>query len=135
MSLHETAMTRWYWDQRGGLLFEEFLVMPRSNGTGRRLLDGLIVLGEEKRLAPRGEKASIADRDVVIIQTKNRRLGMSLMGQTLFSARLLERFRPRSIESVAICANDDAELRLLLEGFSGCKVVICPQSICQLTRR
>ena len=136
MSRRETDMTLWYWDQRGGTLVEEFLVVPMSPNTGRRLIDGLIVLGEEKRrLPPGGRTINIAGRDVVAIQTKNSRLGMNLMGQTIFTAKLLEAHRPKSIESVALCAKDDVRLRPMLEAYPGCKVVICPSEICQLPAR
>jgi hypothetical protein len=136
MSRRETDMTLWYWEQRGGTLAEEFLVVPRAPGIGRRLIDGLIVLGGEKRRLPLGGRTTdIAGRDVVAIQTKNSRLGMYLMGQTLFTAKLLEAFKPRSIESVALCAVDDIKLRPMLEAYAGCKVVVCPPEICQLTAR
>jgi len=135
MSIRETQMTLWYWEQRGGTLIEEFLVVPRSTGAARRLIDGLIILGEEQRRLSRVKRAiSIAGKDVVAVQTKNARLGMSLMGQTLFTAKLLESFKPRSIESIALCSVDDALLRPLLESHPGCKVVVCPQEVCKQTR-
>ena len=129
-------MTRWYWEQRGGTLVEEFLVVPKAPGVGRRLIDGLIVLGEEKRCLPLGGRTiDIKGKDIVAVQTKNMRLGMYLMGQTLFTAKLLESFGPRSVESVALCAVDDEVMRPLLEAYAGCKVVVCPAEICQLTMR
>jgi hypothetical protein len=52
---------------------------------------------------------------------------MSLMGQALFSAELLRgRFKPASVEAVALCAKDDAVLRPLLEAHEGCRVVVLP---------
>lgn len=132
MSRRETDMTVWYWEQRGGTLVEEFFLVGRAPGVGRRLIDGLIVLGDEKRRLSLGNRfIDIAGKDVVAIQTKNSRLGMYLMGQTLFTAKLLERFMPRSIESVALCASDDILLRPLLEADTRCKVVVCPSEICQ----
>src|SRR5688500_18755945 len=134
MSRRETDMTLWYWEQRGGTLVEEFLAVPRRPGVGRRLIDGLIVLGEEKRRLPLGGRTiDIAGKDVVAIQTKNTRLGMYLIGQTLFTAKLLEVFKHRRIESVALCAVDDEVLRPMLEAFPGCKVVVCPSEVCQLS--
>jgi len=50
MSRHETWRTRKYWESNGGLLIEEFLAVRRADGQGKRCLDGLIVLGEEKRI-------------------------------------------------------------------------------------
>jgi hypothetical protein len=130
MSKRETPMTRWYWEQRGGTLIEEFpAVLPKGNPLlGRRLLDGLIVLGGERRIAAAHE-VEIKDRDVVIVQTKAMRLGMYLMGQTLFSMALVKPFGPRSIESVALCAKDDEVLRPLLEAHAGCRVVVCPPGV------
>lgn len=71
MSRRETDMTLWYWELRGGTLVEEFLAVPRRPGVGRRLIDGLIVLGEAKRRLPLGGRAvDIAGKDVVAIQTR-----------------------------------------------------------------
>jgi hypothetical protein len=123
-------MTRWYWEQRGGTLIEEFpAVLPKGNPLlGRRLLDGLIVLDGERRIAAAHE-VEIKGRDVVIVQAKAMRLGMYLMGQTLFSMELVKPFGPRSIESVALCAKDDERLRPLLEAHAGCRAVVCPPGV------
>ena len=89
---------------------------------GQRLIDAVIVLGENKRRLPRGLEFDLAGRDVIAVQSKYRRLGMALAGQTEFSKELLKRFKPRSIRSVAVCAADDAVLRPLLERHKGCEV-------------
>jgi hypothetical protein len=116
-------MTRWYWSQVGGLLIEEFMVVTRGDRQARRLVDGLIVLGEEQRIA--SEKSlDIAGRDVIVIQAKNRRLGMPLMGQCLFSRDLVRELGPSSVRSIALCTRDDVVLRPLLEAHEGCEVVI-----------
>jgi hypothetical protein len=134
MSLRETRMTVWYWEQVGGALIEEFMATPKQEGQGRRLLDGLIVLGEPKQRLPVGSRFNIEGRDVIVIQTKNSRLGMYLMGQTLFSAQLIKRFfNPRSVQSVALCAKNDLVLQPMLEIYEGCKVVVCPPEIIGLT--
>jgi hypothetical protein len=91
-------------------------------------LDGLIVLGGERCIAAAHE-VDIRDRDVVIVQAKAMRLGMYLMGQTLFSRELVRPFGPRSIESVALCAKDDEVMRPLLEANAGCRVVVCPPEV------
>ncbi len=129
-------MTVWYWEQIGGALIEEFMATPKQEGQGRRLLDGLIVLGEPKERLPVGSKFNIEGRDVIVIQTKNSRLGMYLMGQSLFSAKLIKRlFSPRSVQSVALCAKSDLVLQPILEAYEGCKVVVCPPEISGLTLR
>lgn len=130
MSKRETPMTRWLWGQIGGTLVEEFpVVLPKGNPQlGRRLLDGLIVRGGERRIAPAHE-VTLEGQDVVIVQAKAMRLGMYLMGQTLFSIELVKPFKPRSIESVALCSKDDALLRPMLEAHPGCRVVVCPPEV------
>jgi len=136
MSTLETDMTLWYWGQRGGTLIEEFMVVKRGPQQARRLVDGLILLEGERRRLARGERCvDIRGRDVVAVQTKNSRLGMYLMGQTLFTLKLLESMGPRSIESIALCTLDDTRLRPLLEAHEGCKVVVCPSEVCQPTNR
>src|SRR6266516_472889 len=51
MSKLETPMTRWYWQQVGGTLIEEFCVVRRSRTCGVRLLDGVIIKVYEQRIA------------------------------------------------------------------------------------
>lgn len=123
MSKHETPLTRWYWSRIGGLLIEEFPVVRASSNQGKRHLDGLIVLGE-----PTSKTASrdfdLKGRDVVVIQAKAKRLGMYLMGQCLFSRDLVLGLGAKSVRSVAICTQDDAALRPLIEAHEGCEVVV-----------
>src|SRR6188474_3238409 len=98
MSKLETPMTRWYWQQIGGTLVEEFCAVRRSQTCSVRLLDGVIIKGGERRIAKQSE-VIIEGQDVVVVQAKAKRLGMYLMGQALFSAQLIKRFRPRSVEA------------------------------------
>ena len=116
-------MTRWYWQQVGGLLIEEFTLVKASPTNGRRNLDGLIVLGEPTAIAE-SRVFDIAGRDVIAIQAKAKRLGMMVMGQCLFSRELLLAMGPRSVRSVALCRADDSVLRSLLEAHEGCEVAI-----------
>lgn len=118
-------MTRWYWNQVGGLLIEEFMVVKAGAQQGRRLVDGLIVLGEEKSIS-RKRTFDITGRDIIAVQSKTRRLGMALMGQCLFSRDLVRQLSPSSVRSVAVCTQDDLILRPLLEAHEGCEVVVYP---------
>ena len=134
MSLKETKITRWYWKQIGGTLIEEYCVVQGRSGQGGRWVDGLIILGtEKKRLRPRSSY-DITGKDVVVVQSKYRRLNMPLMGQTLFARELVRRLKPRNVESVAVCISDDSILRPLLEGHPHCTVKIYP-GISRLTPR
>jgi hypothetical protein len=113
------------WEQTGGLLIEEFELVKSSKNQGARRLDGLIVLGEDKSRVGNGQ-FDVRGRDVVAIQAKAQRLGMSLMGQCLFSRGLLLALGVRSVRSVALCVKDDMVLRPLLESHQGCEVVVAP---------
>jgi hypothetical protein len=125
-------MTLWFWQKCGGALYEEFRAVDSNQPHHAvRYLDGLIVLGEPTTRMERGLRPDIRDKDVVIVQTKNERLGMYLMGQTLFSRELVQRFGPRSIRSVAVVKKTDDVLQPLLE-VHGCEVEVCPPEICAL---
>ena len=77
----------------------------------------------------RQSDVSIEGKDIVVVQTKADRLGMYLMGQAFFSAQLMKPFLPRSVESVALVAQDDSVLRPLLEQYQGMRVVVCPKEV------
>lgn len=119
-------MSLWLAHEVGGLLIEEFVAVRRTARLGQRLIDAVIVLGEMKRRLKRGAEFDLAGRDVIAVQSKHRRPGMTVAGQTLFSKELLKRFKPRSIRSVAVCTADDAVLRPLLERHKGCEVRVYP---------
>ena len=131
MSKRETPITQWYWREHlRGLLVEEYCLVNRGPACGVRLADALVLPGRETRIAARGERIHIAAGErAVLVQTKDSRLGMYLMGQTLFSAQLLRRRYPEAqVESIALCTQDDEMLRPLLEAYDGCKVVVAPRS-------
>ncbi|MGH2575974.1 MAG: hypothetical protein ACRDFC_09780, partial [Ignavibacteria bacterium] len=83
MSRHETWRTRKYWEKVGGLLIEEFIAVNRGKDQGKRLIDGIIVLGEPNKIH-KTNYYDISGRDIICIQTKSGRLGMYLMGQAFF---------------------------------------------------
>lgn len=72
-------------------------------------------------------------RDVVVIQTKAKRLGLYLMGQCLFSRDLVLELGAKSVRSIALCTKDDAVLRPLLEAHEGCEVVVFDGDLSQIT--
>jgi hypothetical protein len=116
MSKHETPLTRKYWASVGGTLVEEFPVVRKSSSCAQRLLDGLIVFDGKKRIA-KADEISIQGKDVIVLQTKANRLGMYLMGQAFFSRELVNALNPKSIRTVAICAQDDSEMHALCDKF------------------
>jgi len=125
MSKRETPMTRWYWQQTGGLLIEEFPLVKAGPGGAARFADGLIVLDEPTGIGT-ARSFKIEGRDVIVVQTKAKRLGMYLMGQTLFSLELVRRMGPKTAHAVALCVEDDIVMRSLLEGHEGCSVAVYP---------
>lgn len=123
MSKHESPILYAYWQTIGGTLIEEFPVLQRGDHHEQRRIDGLILPhGDFRQVDP--HEVVISERDVVVVQVKARRLGMALMGQTLFSAMLMRRWTTGSIRAVALCTADDAELRPLMEQFPGLEVVV-----------
>jgi hypothetical protein len=122
MSKKETPLTRRYWQSVGGALIEEFPAVLRTESSAQRLLDGVIVLGENKALVKHSD-VDIKGKDIIVIQTKASRLGMNLMGQAIISAKLMEKFEPRSIRSIAICTAGDKVLEALLPEY-GIELVI-----------
>jgi hypothetical protein len=125
VSKRESPITRWYWEQVGGLLIEEFPLIRKSRTNAPRYADAVIVLGEQTAICSTNY-VDVAGKDVVVVQTKAQRLGMYLMGQTVFSRELMKNHGPKSVLSVALCVKDDLALRPLLEAFEGCEVVIAP---------
>jgi hypothetical protein len=125
MSKLETPMTRAFWAEIGGTLIEEYLVVPSGPNQGRRLLDA-IILPDGPTEIRHWKEVGLRGQNVVIVQTKASRLGMYLMGQTLFSIELVKPLKPKSIRSVALCNRDDAILRPFLESFEGCEVRVMP---------
>jgi hypothetical protein len=125
MSKLETPMTRALWKEIGGTLVEEFQAVERGANQARRLLDAVIILDGPSEIR-HWRDVFLENKDIVKVQTKAERLGMYLMGQTLFSLELIKEFKPRSAKSIALCNRDDGRLRPLLEAFDGCEVIVMP---------
>lgn len=126
MSKLETPLTRKYWRKIGGTLIEEFPIVKYSKTAAPRWIDGVIIRGGERRIAKRTETDLVKGKDVIIVQTKDGRLGMYLMGQAVFSEELMKRFnpKPKSVKAVALCTEDDSVLRPLLKKYKNVKVVV-----------
>ena len=122
MSKHETPMTRAYWKKVGGTLVEEFPVVRRTSTNGARYLDAIILPNGENRIA-HWEDIEVEGQDVIVVQTKAKRLGMYLLGQAVFSAGLIKRFNPSSVRSIALCRRGDSVLEELLHEYPEVEVV------------
>ena len=126
MSKKETPLTRKFWKEVGGTLVEEFHAVRRGPDRGPRLLDGVIVLGGPHCIA-KTKEVDVEGEDIIVVQTKANRLGMYLLGQALFSRELMKPFRPKSIETVAICTKGDSVLEPIAESY-GIRVVVYQQN-------
>ena len=126
MSKLETPMVLKYWQQIGDTLIEEFPMVRASATCGPRYADAVILpRGEERRITGSDRAAILLEgEDVIVVQAKASRLGMYLMGQTLFSAELIRRFNPASVRSVALCTEDDSVLRPLFAPYPHVEVVV-----------
>jgi len=122
MSKHETPLTRRYWNEVGGTLVEEFPAVLRASGNAQRLIDGVIIVGEPKKISKPSE-VSIKGKDIIVLQTKANRLGMNLMGQAIVSKKIMEKFEPKSIRSIAICSEGDSVLEQFLAEY-GIELVV-----------
>ncbi len=129
MSLNETPMTRWYWREilKQGTLIEEYVAAERAedDSNAPRLMDGLVIMDGPFEIS-HDVRMDITGKDVVVIQSKNKRLGMYLMGQAIFSRELILKKGAKSVRSVAVYRKDDKVMRELLLAYPGIEVRICP---------
>lgn len=116
MSKHETPLTRRFWEEVGGTLIEEFLAVSKGKDNAQRLIDGVILVDEETRIAKTSD-VIIKGKKIIVIQTKASRLGMYLIGQSIISRDLMKKFEPTHIRSVIVCNKDDSILRPIAESY------------------
>jgi len=132
MSENETPMTRWFWREvlKRGTLIEEYVAVEEAadGSNAPRYMDGLVILDGPFEIS-NDVRRDIAEKDVVVIQSKNKRLGMYLMGQTLFSRDLILAKGAKSVRSVAVCRKDDKVMRPLLLSHKNIEVHFCPPEV------
>ena len=118
MSKHETPMTEAFWEgyARGAYVPEYCIVRPSSH-CGVRLVDAVILPDEPHGRAKFQDYDKRAGRNVIVVQAKARRMGMYLMGQALFSARLVIAQGAKSVRSILLCTESDSALLPLLKPF------------------
>jgi hypothetical protein len=128
MSLLESPITQEFWEKElggQGTLYEEFRAVGEQRGVqSHRDLDGVVVLGDPPGIRPRGRRC-LDGEDIVIIQTKAKRLNPHLFGQALLSQDLIQmRWSPNSVRSVLLCTADDPELRVVTDEFPSVEIHI-----------
>ena len=118
MSKHETPMTEGFWEsQAPGLFIAEFPLVRAAADRGARLVDGLILPDEPNGRGKWRDHVSLTGRRVIVIQTNAKRMGMYLMGQALFSARLALSSGAASVRSILLCHKADSALLPLSKPF------------------
>ena len=118
MSKHETRITEGFWESTAhGLFIAEYPLVKRGADRAPRHVDGLILPDEPHGRGKWRDYASLSGRRVVVVQTKTGRMGMYLMGQALFSARLALTRGASSVRSILLCHEPDAALLPLLKPF------------------
>ena len=126
MSLHETPMIEKYWEKVGGTLVEEFYAVYRSETSSERRIDAVIIPDGPKRRAFQDD-VSLDGKDIILVQAKARRLNMVVLGQAVFSSKLIKRnHNPASVRSIALVKENDTVLGPLLEEFPEVDVVVLP---------
>ena len=123
MSKHETPLTAGFWlTVANGAFVPEYPLVRRAGDCGARYADAVIFPGEPHRRASAFEYPTVTGRDVIVVQTKAARMGMYLMGQALFSARLVLAQGAASVRSILLCLRADSALMPLLEPFPDVEV-------------
>lgn len=97
----------------GGALYEEYPLVQGRRDRGWRRVDGMIILGEPARLLSAEFPPDISGKDIVLLQSKASRLGMSLLGQALFSRELAMMLGPRTVRTLAVVTSNDTLLEPL----------------------
>jgi hypothetical protein len=118
MSKLESPLTEGFWQtSANGAFIPEYPIVQRGVHQERRCADAVILPDEPHRRATYWEYPSLAGRHVIVVQTKASRMGMYLMGQALFSARLVSSLGAASVRSILLCQAPDSALLPLLSPF------------------
>jgi hypothetical protein len=126
MSKHETPVTEGFREAVApGAFIPEYPLVRRTPRQSSRWADALILPNEENRRATPADYPSIKGHNVIVVQTKARRMGMYLMGQALFSARLAKAQGAATVRSVLLCNQPDSALLPLLVSFPEVEVWLC----------
>jgi hypothetical protein len=109
-----------FWREVHGTLVRDVPMRGASESNGSRRLDAIILLNRPTKELKWQDLKGLQNEEILVIQAKHNRLGMSLMDQSFFSKKLLtEVFRtkgkPKSVTHIALCTQDDTILRPLLE--------------------
>ena len=118
MSKHETPMTLAFWQHcANGALMEEYRLVAKATDRSPRYADAIILPDMPMQRYQRSEHIDLKGKNIIVVQAKARRMGMYLMGQALFSARLAIQIGAISVRSILLCTKSDAAMLPLLAPF------------------
>jgi hypothetical protein len=118
-------MTEAFWRTiANGAYIPEYPLVRRAHDRSWRWVDALILPDEPHRRARPTDYPSLSGRSVIVVQTKAARMGMYIMGQALFSARLALAAGAANVRSILLCRKPDAALLPLLVPFPEVEVWI-----------
>lgn len=129
MNKPERDLIRKYAKQTGGTLIFEYPMVKKAADRGSRRLDALIIRGGLPKEADWRRVGDLTRKEVEFIQAKNSRLGMSLMGQALFSRSLMNEvmqnkgWKLKARRWLALCTRGDKRLGALMADY-GIDVVV-----------
>jgi hypothetical protein len=101
----EPGMTKAFWKRHtsgAALVFEYPLATCR--------VDGVVILGERRRVIIFGERPLLKGRSIIAIETKKGRLDRRLIGQGICSRELALEQGARKVRVVLLCREGDAAL-------------------------
>ncbi|MEP1353253.1 MAG: hypothetical protein ABJX32_06130 [Tateyamaria sp.] len=136
MSKHETPLTEQFWKEVcNGAYLPEFMLVSRTSNQARRLADAVILTDRPHGRAQRSDYPNLNGENVVVVQTKAHRLGMNVMGQAVFSARLLKNLGANAVRSIILVTAEDAAMQNLLDDFPEVEVWIADPKLVEAPRR
>jgi hypothetical protein len=136
VSKHETPMTEGFWQVAArGAFIPEYPLVQRASDRSSRWADAVILPDEPHGRARISDYPSLAGHRVIVVQTKIGRMGMYLMGQALFSARLALAAGAVRVHSVLLCHETDAALLPLLKPFPEVEVWVSDRANPRKCRR
>ena len=121
MSKLETPMTEAFWEHHAhGAFISEYCLVKRdkARGCGGRWADAIILPEQPHGRATFNDYPTLKGHNVIVVQTKASRMGMYLMGQAVFSARLvIDHQGAASVRSILLCTKSDSVLLPFLKDY------------------
>lgn len=124
----EKALVMEYWQDVGGTLVWDYpLIQPTATNASHRT-DAIILVDGFKKILDHKE-VDITDKQVIAISVRNSRLDMGLMGRAFFIEKLFSTKNVKSLQSVAICTEDDAILNTFFQRYPRMELVVIKKEL------